>query len=91
MVARPGLSASAQLGAPGQLERRLRRELQNQGLVDDSDGPSAVADDQVSSRRRRPNGVLSPVREGSGESCDFGFDRTAADLQLLTNDGTIAV
>ncbi|XP_037069997.1 transcriptional adapter 3-B-like [Pollicipes pollicipes] len=47
VVARPGLAASLQLSAAGQLERRLRRELQNQGLVDDTDGPSAVADDEV--------------------------------------------
>ena len=47
-MARPGLSASVRLASPGQLERRLKRELQSQGLVDDSDGPAAVADDQVS-------------------------------------------
>ena len=53
VVARPGLSASVQLGTPSQLERRLRRELQSHGLVDDTDGPSAVADDQVSALRTR--------------------------------------
>ncbi|XP_043189321.1 transcriptional adapter 3-B-like isoform X2 [Amphibalanus amphitrite] len=81
VVARPGLSSSVQLSTPGQLERRLRKELQNQGLVDDSDGPSAVADDQVLAELERCQARLRTLSAHNASQLERLLRLAKAELQ----------
>lgn len=81
VVTRPGLSASVQLGSAGQLERRLRRELQSQGLVDDSEGPSAVPDDQVLAELERCQGRLGTLAAHNGSQLERLLRLGRAELQ----------